>query len=320
MVQHIPTNPFQQTYQAIFHKPPPQSVTYGESSAEIVRPGRGFVDHFDLTMQTQVGCPAGCLFCYVPAGRMLTPDAVRGDQGDNWGFTVRSKRDVLAKLNEHLQKGELADKSIYWSGVTDPYASSAAETRAIWQLFSDAPLALRPRRIVIQTRFRPDRDAELLAAYERTTQPADGGPAVVVSFSIGTDREDLIRAWERATPSFAQRLQAIETLRDAGIFVVPTLSPFGLWNNLSGTLAQFRSLNIPYITCLFYKEGTDSANTPAPFLRYLRHEYPMLLDPGWQNLQKRVMRHIYGDEGVLVGKPGFTSLTTPHLVLQQKAS
>lgn len=320
MEEQIATGAFQQIYRRLFHQSPPERVTFGESSAEIIRPGRGFVDSFDLTMQTQVGCPAGCLFCYVPAGRMLTPDSVRGERGENWGFTVRSKRDVSGKLGEHLQNGDLADKTIYWSGVTDPYATRASETRGIWRLLCAAPLTLRPRRIVIQTRFRPDRDVEWIADYNQTTRPSDDGPAVVVSYSIGTDRDDLIRAWERATPLFAQRMMVIEALRKFGIWVVPTLSPFGLWDNLSGTLCAFKALDIPYITCLFFKEATGSANTPPHFLRYLRHEYPMLLDPIWQNLQKRVMKHVYGDQGVLPGKTGFTSLTAPHLVLRRKAS
>jgi radical SAM superfamily enzyme YgiQ (UPF0313 family) len=94
---HQPPATYDETYQQLFHMLPPESIHYGESTADIIRPARGFVDGFDLTMQTQVGCPAGCLFCYVPSGRMLTPGQVRGEGGERWGF-ARPKRAVLKCL------------------------------------------------------------------------------------------------------------------------------------------------------------------------------------------------------------------------------
>lgn len=302
-------------YEQLFDFPPPSNVTFGESNADILRAGRGFIDGFDFTMQTQVGCPGGCLFCYVPSGRMLTPADMRGERGEYWGFEVRAKRHVVQKFAGHLDSGELADKTLYWSGVTDPYATKPAETRAIWQLLCDTPAHLRPRRIAVQTRYRPDRDAELMSHYARSTSTTDGGPALVVSYSIGTDRDDLIRAWERATPAFGQRMAAIKTLRQAGIWVVPTLSPFSLWNDLSGTLQQFQEWEIPYITCLFFKKETDSANTPSLFLQYLEREFPLLLDSRWQLDQLHHMRQIYGRSHVLLAKAGFSSLTEPHRVI-----
>jgi DNA repair photolyase len=306
--------PYNVTYQQLFELSPPSSVTFGDSNADIISPGRGFVGAFDLTMQLQVGCPGGCLFCYVPTGERLVPGGIKGPQGQQWGFQIRHKRNVLEKFNRYLTQGELADKTIYWSGVTDPYAAPPALTRQLWQTLNSAPVHLRPRRVVVQTRFRPDRDVELIAGYSHSTIAADQGPSVVVSYSIGTDRNDLIRAWERATPAFEQRLKTIEALRQAGIFVVATLSPLGLWNDLEATLRQFRAWGVAYLTCLFFKENTTSANTPPLFLEYLRQEYPILLDPVWQNEQVQTMRTIYGQKRVLVGKVGFTSLAKPHLI------
>jgi DNA repair photolyase len=300
------------TYAELWGGQPPPSIHFGSSDTDIIRPGRGFVDEFDFTMQTQVGCPAGCLFCYVPAGRNLTPGALRGER---WGFEVRGKRDVLAKLEHHLNDGDLADKTVYWSGVTDPYATKAAETRAIWELLNETPGPLRPRRIAVQTRYRPDRDIDLIAQYDEFTLPSDGGPAVVVSYSIGTDRNDLIRAWERATPLFEQRIQAIGNLRRAGVWVVPTLSPFGLWDDLPGALTRFQEWDIPYITCLFFKRATTSSNTPNRFLDYLEREYPLLLSWEWRYDQIRLLRGIYGDDRVLLAKAGFASLTAPQAVI-----
>ena len=292
----------------------PARVQQGTSSADILSPARGFMAGFDFTMQLQVGCPGGCLFCYVPAGRFLAPAAVRGEDGREWGFQVRDKEQVVARLAKHLESGTLADRTLYWSGITDPYASAPAVTRALWQQLRDSLAPLRPRRIVVQSRFRVDRDADAMAEYAKTTNPGDGSPPVVVSYSLGTDRTDLIRAWEHATPGFEQRLQAVTTLRKAGIFVVATLSPFGLWNDLPGTMARLKRLGVAYVTVLFFKENTHSANTPKDFLAYLRTEYPQLLDPDWQAARMAEIQAEFGAERVLVGQAGFASLATPHLI------
>ena len=302
---------YKSTYQQLFHVEPPVSVSWETSQANILSQGRGFMGGFDFTMQLHVGCPAGCLFCYVREQAMLAPKEVRGA---NWGYRVRNKEAVIDKLQKHLQHGTLAGKTGYWSGVTDPYAASPTLTRELWTTLLSTPADLRPRRIVIQTRFRPDRDVALIQRYAQETVPSDGGPAVVVSYSIGTDRNDLIEAWERATPHFEQRMRAIQSLRAANIFVVATLSPMALWRDLIGTLNQFKTWGVAYLTCLFLKENTASANTPPYFLAYIREQYPLLLDSAWQADQIRTMQAIYGADRVLPGKQGFDSLAQPHLV------
>ncbi|MUG97771.1 radical SAM protein [Scytonema sp. UIC 10036] len=304
---------YEEIYQKLFGILPPKSVTIGESNANIISQGRGFMEGFDLTMQLQVGCPGGCLFCYVPSGTRLTPNTVRGSDGQEWGFQVRNKKNVIAQLERHLEKGHLADKTIYWSGVTDAYAAPPAITQALWKRLQNSPPSLRPRRIVIQTRFRPDRDVGLIAEYNQLAQVSDSGPPVVVSFSLSTNKNEFIRAWERATPLYEHRMQAIRTLCEAGIFVVPTLSPFGLWDDLEYTLNLLKSWGVKYITCLFFKENTQSANTPSKFLAYLGHEYPFLLNKEWQDEQLKIMRSIF--DKVIVGRAGFLSLCSPHEII-----
>lgn len=309
------TETYSQVYARLHGNAPPSQVQNGISTADILSEARGFMAGFDFTMQLQVGCPGGCLFCYVPGGRFLVPAAIRGEQGRDWGFQVRDKAKAVAHFSHHLAAAVLADRTLYWSGVTDPYASAPAVTRALWEKLQETPTPLRPRRIVVQTRFRADRDADLMASYVRTTSPQDGGPPVVISFSMGTDRTDLIRAWEHATPGFEQRLQAVTALRSAGIFVVTTLSPFGMWNDLTGTMEHIKRLGVAYVTLLFFKEHTSSANTPVRFLAYLRTEYPQLLDPDWQAERQGEVEAVFGASRVLVGQAGFSSLAAPQRVL-----
>lgn len=304
-------------YQALFGRNPPDKMTWETSTADILNPGRGFMHAFDYTLQLQVGCPGGCLFCYVPTGARLTPRQVRGSDGGNWGYLVRNKVDVIEKFQKHLRHGRLADKTLYWSGVTDPYATPPAVTRDLWTVLLQTPSALKPRRIVVQTRFRPDRDVDLMAEYQETTT-VDSGPPLLISYSIGTDNNHLIAAWEKSTPLFEQRMKAIHTLRQAGLFVVATLSPLGLWNDMSGTLTQLHTWGIAYLTTLFLKNGTQSANTPSQFLKYVQAHHPILLNPVWHTEQLQAMQAIYGESLVLVGQKGFHSLAKPHLVVAEK--
>jgi hypothetical protein len=131
---------------------------------------------------------------------------------------------------------------------------------------------------------------------------------------MGTDRDDIIRAWERATPLFGQRMRCVENLRGAGLFVVATLSPFGLWDDLEGTAAQLKALGVAYLTILFFKDGGGSTNTPKSFLSLLRTKHPEVLDRDWQEERLAEIRGIFGRNRVLVGRPGFESLVRPHTV------
>jgi len=306
---------FWDTFSWVHGVAPIEKVSYGESNADIFSPACGFIGGFDLTMQIQVGCPGGCLFCYVSSGGLFTPASVRGPKGTWWGSVVRDKLHVDARLRAALNTGRIAQKAIYFSGVTDPYAGNPKILRSIWNILGKAPSEERPRRMVVQTRFRPDRDRKLMAAYERKTYPSDGGPAVVINYSLGTDRNDLIQAWERATPSFEQRLTCLSNLRDAGLFVVVTLSPMALWRDLEGVLKTLNSMGVAYISILFFKDGTKSANTPQPFLKYLRENYPCVLDEKWQAERLEEARSVFGSNRVLVGQRGFASLTAPHLIV-----
>lgn len=285
--------------------------------APIFSRASGFLRGFDLTLQLQVGCPGGCLFCYVPSNPWFTSPRTRGQNGRLWGYRMFEKKNFEPQLAEALASGALADKTVYWSGVTDPYAARPTVTRRLWEILTAADAALRPRRLVIQTRFRPDRDLEHISKYAAVTPTSDAGPPVVFSFSIGTDRDDLIRAWEKSTPSYEQRMACIAALRKAGLTVIPTLSPFALWDNLESTLARFADLGVPYLTVLFFKNlppASRSATTPPLFLRHLRDHHAELLDSAWQRDQLARLRAAFAPRPVLDGQPGFDTLTHPHTI------
>ncbi|MCK5795381.1 MAG: hypothetical protein KAH12_11780, partial [Anaerolineales bacterium] len=275
-----------------------------ESRASIISSSRGFLNGFDCTMQLQVGCPGGCLFCYVPNSPRLAPADIRSRSG----FEIREKKNAISRLKGHLDSGLLAGKKLYWSAVTDPYAVRPSVTRALWETLLVTPQNLRPCRIVVQTRFRVDRDRKLISEYAESTQTPDGRTPALISFTISTDRNDLIYSWERATPDYEQRMNALVSLRKSGIQVIPTLSPFSIWNDLRLTLNRFREMDIRVISVIFLKEGTSTANTPRPFLEYTKKYNPCLLDKSWQKEQLTLMESVMGRGNVLVGQQGFSSL------------
>lgn len=303
-------SPYAALYGRVTGRETPQTVVHRDSDADVLSAARGFIGAFDYTLQLQVGCPGGCMYCYVPASTRLTPT----DMQRNWGFEVRTKRRAVAKFRRHLEAGRLADSTVYWSGVTDPYAGPPKLTRSIWQTLNDASAQLRPRRLAVQSRFAVDCDISPIAEYCQSTTPSDRGPAVVVSYSIGTDRTDIIRLWERATPSFERRLKTVERLCRAGLFVDVTLSPFGPWHDLRGTLQTLNACGVRYVTVIFFKLEHHCAATPGPFLEYLRREWPELLDPTWQAERLAEIRAVFGPRRVLLERAGFSSLAAPQQI------
>ena len=148
---------------------------------------------FSFTCQLLTGFSGRCLFCYVPLGGPFVHSDVRGPNGRLWSFRVKTKRRIEEKRRKYLETNRLCDKTIYFSGVTDNYASYSSITRLFWRTLLAAPECSRPRRIAIQTRFRPDRDVERIAEYNRQTTTSDGAPPVVVNYSLGTADNAIIR-------------------------------------------------------------------------------------------------------------------------------
>jgi len=147
--------------------------------------------------------------------------------------------------------------------------------------------------------------------------PPPPGVSVGESISIGTDRDDLIRAWERATPCFERRTKTVSALCEKGLFVVVTLSPFALWNDLAGTMHRLNAVGVAYVTILFFRHSCQGARTPALFLDYLRANYAQVLDPKWQAESRAAVETIFGSTRVLEGrKEAIVCLHAPNRTLK----
>jgi hypothetical protein len=106
-------------------------------------------------------------------------------------------------------------------------------------------------------------------------------------------------------------MSVLAALCAAGVFTVATLSPFGLWNDLTAATSRMNQIGVGYLTVLFFKDRTGATTTPPQFLQHLRTNYSQLLDPDWQAERVEEIRCVFGRR-LLIGQPGFASLARPH--------
>jgi DNA repair photolyase len=139
---------------------------------------------------------------------------LKPEDWERWGQFTTFKSNAAALLGRELR----SQQSIYCSPLVDPYQPAEAEERLMPGIL-DAVLGRPPRVFTLQTRGPLIlRDLEiLLLIAARTT--------VRVSFSLPTNRDDVLKLYEPHCPSFAERITTIRALRAAGIETYATLAP-----------------------------------------------------------------------------------------------
>jgi DNA repair photolyase len=131
-----------------------------------------------------------------------------------WGQFTTFKSNAAELLRRELRPIQ----AIYCSPLVDPYQPAEAEEQQMPRIL-DALLEAPPRVFVLQTRGPLIlRDLDRLRTLTRRT-------TLRVSFSITTNREDVLRLYEPRCPSFSERLATLRALRDAGIEAYATLAP-----------------------------------------------------------------------------------------------
>jgi len=157
-------------------------------------------------------CTFGCTYCYVPT--MGIYGGLKPEDWRHWGRFSTFKSNAPELLHRQLR----ANQVIYCSPLVDPY-QPAEESRQLMPHVLDEVTARPPRICVIQTRGPLIvRDlARLLELSRRTT--------LRVSFSLTTNREAVRKLYEPHCAALDCRLEAIRTLREAGITTFATLAP-----------------------------------------------------------------------------------------------
>lgn len=131
-----------------------------------------------------------------------------------WGHFTTIKTNAA----ELVAKGSSRQQVIYCSPLVDPYQPAERERPqmpALLSAFSKRP----PQVFVIQTR------APLILRDLALLQTLSAVTTLRISFSITTDRDEVRRHYEPRCESNEIRLEAIRSLRVAGLEVYATLAP-----------------------------------------------------------------------------------------------
>jgi DNA repair photolyase len=157
-------------------------------------------------------CTFGCTYCYVPTMRIY--GGLKPEDWEHWGQFTTFKSNAPELLRRQLREHQV----IYCSPLVDPY-QPAEETEELMPRILDELLSRPPRVFVIQTRAPLIvRDVVRLAALAQRTR-------LRVSFSLTTNREPVRRIYEPHCATIDCRIQAMRSLREAGITTFATLAP-----------------------------------------------------------------------------------------------
>jgi DNA repair photolyase len=180
----------------------------------ILSPVSGFLAEagFTHSLTPARNCTFGCTYCYVPTMRVQA--GLRPDDWRHWGHLTTFKRNAAELLGRALRSCQ----AIYCSPLTDPW--QPAEAQAVLMPGIIEAIAVHPPRVlVLQTRGPLIlRDIDVLRAAAKKTQ-------LRVSFSIGTDRDDVRRIFEPHCASIGERWEVVAALRAAGIETSVAIAP-----------------------------------------------------------------------------------------------
>ncbi len=180
----------------------------------ILSPTTGFIAEagFTHSLTPARNCTFGCTYCYVPTLGIY--GGLKPEDWQRWGQFTTFKTNAAALLRRELREHQ----TIYCSPLVDPYQPAEAEERMMPGIL-DAVIERPPRVFVLQTRGPLIlRDLEKLQAVAKRT-------TLRVSFSIPTNRDEVLRLYEPRCPGFAERIATVRTLYKAGIETYATLAP-----------------------------------------------------------------------------------------------
>ncbi len=188
----------------------------------ILNPTGGFLgDGFTHTVNLYRGCALGNSLCGLYCYAQRNPHHV---QGRPWGSFLDIKTDVEVVYRtqydrlKHPARGEPKPLRLFCSSVTEPYPPQERTAR-------------RMRRLLEEMRTRPP---DLLVIQSHTPLVVDDLALLQelsklcglrVNITVETDKDSMPPPFPRHAYSPASRIEALRTLRDAGLCTVATVSP-----------------------------------------------------------------------------------------------
>ena len=168
---------------------------------------------FTYSINPYRGCEHGCIYCYArPSHEYLGWSA-----GLDFETRILVKRDAPELLSRAFQKTSWQPQVICLSGNTDPYQPAERQlklSRGCLKVF----LRHRNPVSIITKNHLVTRDLDLLGALARRN-------LVSVSVSVTSLRPELASTMEPRTSTPRRRLDAVQTLADAGVPVGVMVAP-----------------------------------------------------------------------------------------------
>jgi len=181
----------------------------------------------NYVINVATGCTHGCKFCYVPSTpnikmrqEMLNEEVDVEDGQKEWGSYLLYRDDLPERLARKLERKRTWEETDDGRGVvmissgTDCY-----QDRRAAQITRGCVIELVKRQLPVRILTRSPavvRDLDVFKA-------ADG--YVTVGSSIPCLDDELVRAIEPGAPAPTARLDALETISDAGVPVYVSMSP-----------------------------------------------------------------------------------------------
>jgi hypothetical protein len=218
------------------------------------------------------------------------------------GF-VEAYRAQYDRLKQPV-RGEPKPLRIFLSSVTEPYPPQERAARRMRRLLEEM-LARPPDLLVIQshTPLVLD-DLSLLLALRRRCR-------LQINITVETDQEALPPPFPRHAYSPAARIEALRTLRSAGLFTVAAVSPLLPLKDPSAFARQLEAA-CDRVVLDHYLLGDGSRDGQ----RTKQTKLPMLLDANgwraWTGLAPfddvvKTFRQIFGDARVGISRAGFNT-------------
>ncbi len=241
---------------------------------QLLEPADGFE-----TLSPYVGCLIGCRFCYAQS-RLASTRALLGLADVPWGSYVDVRVNAPAVLARELAARPVRAIKLC-PIVSDPYQAVERRyrlTRACLEVLRDTP---RAPPVMLATRSTDVlEDAALLASI----------PRAFVAFSVPTI-DDAVRAhFEPRGAPIAARLEALGSLRSAGVRTCAVVQPPlpGSVDALADALAEV--VGAVSVDVLRGEEGA-AADFDDPRYAHAR-------DPGWQRSRADAIRAALAARGV----------------------
>lgn len=187
----------------------------------------------DYVINVATGCTHGCKFCYVPSTpnvtarqEMLNDQAGVEDSQQEWGRYLLYRDDLPERLAQKLEgkrkwnRTERGRGVVMLSSGTDCY-----QDRRTAQITRGCVAELVKHRIPVRILTRSPAVCRDIDLYKAATEQTEDGMLVRVGSSIPCLDEDQVRAIEPGAPVPSARLEALQTLSDAGVPVYVSMSP-----------------------------------------------------------------------------------------------